>query len=152
MAERRPLQPWEKAAIGVCNTDMLKDIVADNRPPPRPAAEPSTVTIVGSGRVQDFDVGPAYRPIDPRLLHPKEEAPAERSGWKDGVPLRQPDGVALVDQLVDQQDMLDFAARAQQLAAASGLSYADWLRLTERQLRERKERLEKKLKDKEVKK
>jgi hypothetical protein len=55
--------------------------------------------------------------------------------------------VALVDQLVDQQDLLDFAARAQELAAASGLSYADWLKMTEQQLRDRRERKEKAAKD-----
>jgi len=30
MAERRVLQPWEREALRVCNTDLLRDIVNDN--------------------------------------------------------------------------------------------------------------------------
>jgi hypothetical protein len=146
MAEK--MQPWMKAAIAVAGDDVLRDIVNDNRNPPRPAAPPSNVVPQGAGKVQTFDVGPAYRPIDPSLRQPpKEEAPAERSGWRDQQALKPPDGVALVDQLCDQQDLADFEARCREQAARMGISYPDWLRLMEKDLRERRERREKAAKD-----
>jgi hypothetical protein len=89
------------------------------------------------------DVSTYSSPIaKPKASQPSEE-PQDRSGWRDAPQLRQPDGVGLVDQLVDQQDLLDFAARARELAAASGLSYGDWLRMMEQDLRDRKARKEK---------
>jgi hypothetical protein len=88
------------------------------------------------------DVSTYSSPIAKPKGQPSEE-PQDRSGWRDAPQLRQPDGVALVDQLVDQQDLLDFAARARELAAASGLSYGDWLRMMEQDLRDRKARKEK---------
>jgi hypothetical protein len=50
--------------------------------------------------------------------------------------------VALVDELVFQQDVADLEARGRQEAAAMGISLRDWVKL---QLRERQE---KKLRDK----
>ena len=47
------MQPWMKAAIAVAGDDVLRDIVNDNRSPPRPAAPPSNVSIMGAGRVQE---------------------------------------------------------------------------------------------------
>ena len=138
------MQPWMKDAVRAVNTDLMQDIVNDNRPPPRPAAPPSNVTVVGSGRVQDFDVGPAYRPYVPP---PTEEAPAERSersGWQGQTELKPPPGVALVDELVFQQDVADLEARGRQEAAAMGISLRDWVKL---QMRERQAQKEKAAKD-----
>jgi hypothetical protein len=39
--------------------------------------------------------------------------------------------------------LLDFAARAQEQAAAMGIPYSDWLRMMEQDLRDRKARKEK---------
>ena len=147
MAERRPLQPWEKEALRVANTDLVQSIVSDNRPAPVPRGSASNVQVVGAGRTVDPpDYGPAYRPIDPRLRQPStEEAPAERSersGWQGQTELKPPPGVALVDELVFQQDVADPEARGRQEAAAMGISLRDWVKL---QLRERQE---KKLRDK----
>jgi hypothetical protein len=55
--------------------------------------------------------------------------------------------VHLVDQLVAQQDLRDFEARAREQAAAMGISYGDWLKLSEQQLRDRKAQKEKAAKD-----
>jgi hypothetical protein len=101
---------------------MLKAIVADNRPAPV-AAPSSNVTVVGSGRVQDFDVGPKYRPYVP----PKEDdnATTERSGWRDQIPLRPPEGVDLCDRLVDAQDAIDRAERLRKLAETAAIRKAE---------------------------
>jgi hypothetical protein len=56
------------------------------------------------------------------------------------VPLRSPEGIELVDRLVDQQDRIDAAARARQL----GLSPEEWARLSEADLKARKEQQAKK--------
>jgi hypothetical protein len=111
---------WVRRSLKACPNDLMRSIVEDNR----------------------GDVPTYSSPIAKPKGQPSEE-PQNRSGWRDAPQLRQPDGVALVDQLVDQQDLLDFAARAQELAAAMGLSYGDWLRMMEQDLRDRKARKEK---------
>jgi hypothetical protein len=52
--------------------------------------------------------------------------------------------VSIIDAMCDQQDRIDAAARARQL----GLSPEEWARLSEADLKARKEQQEKKLKDK----
>jgi hypothetical protein len=112
---------WVRRSLKACPNDLMRQIVADN------AGDRPTYS------------SPLPKP---KASQPSEE-PQDRSGWRDAQALKSPDGVSLVDQLVDQQDLLDFAARARELAAASGLSYGDWLKLTEQQLRDRRERREK---------
>lgn len=122
MAERRVLQPWEREALRVCNTDLLRDIVNDNRP--APVAAPSTnVTVVGSGRVQDFDYGPKYRPYRP----PEDDnaTTTDRSGWKEGRPLRPPEGINYVDALCDQADAIDRAERLRKLTETAAIRRAE---------------------------
>jgi hypothetical protein len=148
MAERRVLQPWEREALKVANTDLVQSIVNDHRSPPRPAPAPSAnVQVVGAGKTVDFDYGPKYRPVDPKhkgeASMTEDATPAERSGWQREIPLRQPDGVALVDALCQQQDLRDLEAHGRAEAARMGISYGDWLRLMEKDLRERRERREK---------
>jgi hypothetical protein len=145
MAADDPFQ-WVKDLRRTVDTDLMKQIVEDfRRGPPSSGGSmipgqrsASTVTVVGSGKVQTPDVGPKYRPYQ----EPAAE-PTDRSGWRDTPQLKPPEGVALVDQLVDQQDMLDFAARAQEQAAAMGIPYADRLRMMEQDLRDRRARKEK---------
>jgi hypothetical protein len=120
------MQPWMKDAVRAVNTDLMQDIVNDNRPPPRPAAPPSNVTVVGSGRVQDFDVGPAYRPYVP----PKEDessATADRGGWRDSPQVNdwKPPGLEHMDRMMDAQDAHDRVARARELAEAAALKRAE---------------------------
>jgi hypothetical protein len=144
MAERRVLQPWEREALRVCNTDLMQDIVKDNRPA-RVAAPSANVTVVGSGRVQDFDYGPKYRAYKPP--EGDNATPADRSGFQEGRPLRPPEGINYVDALCQEQDLRDLEARCREQAARMGISYPDWLKLMEKDLRERRERKEKAAKD-----
>jgi hypothetical protein len=141
---RVPPQPWVRAAVNVCDTDLLKAIVADNRNPPSSGGSHlPNVQIVGAPRVQTPDVGPKYRAYQP----PPEDTPADRSGWREQTPLRPPEGVNYVDALCDQQDLADFEARCREQAARMGISYPDWLKLMEKDLRDRRERKEKAAKD-----
>jgi len=105
-------------------TSVVKDIVNDNRSPPRPAAPPSNVSIMGAGRVQDFDVGPKYRPYVP----PKEDdkATTDRSGWREAPKIDnwKPPGLREMDAMMDQQDAVDRAARIRELAEAAAVQRA----------------------------
>jgi hypothetical protein len=115
--------PWLQRSLGACPDDLMKQIVEDNR------------------RGGDIHGRASVIP-QPKANQTAE--PQDRSGWRDPVPLRSPDGIEIVDRLVDQQDRLDAAARARQL----GLSYDEWARLSEADLKARKEQQEKKLRDK----
>jgi hypothetical protein len=66
----------------------------------------------------------------PKATSQQTETPADRSGWRDAPAIKPPEGVALVDKLVDMQDRLDAAARARQL----GLSPEEWARLSEKDI------------------
>ena len=123
MAEK--MQPWMKAAIAVAGDDVLRDIVNDNRNPPRPAAPPSNVSIMGAGRVQDFDVGPKYRPYVP----PKEDdkATTDRSGWREAPKIDnwKPPGLREMDAMMDAADLQDRLQRVRQLGEARALVQAE---------------------------
>jgi hypothetical protein len=123
MAERLP--EYMRDLVKNVGTDVVRDIVNDNRSPPRPAAPPSNVSIMGAGRVQDFDVGPAYRPYVP----PKEDdkATTDRSGWREAPKVDdwRPPGVEIMDRMMDQQDAIDRAERIRQLAEASAIRKAE---------------------------
>ena len=120
MAEK--MQPWMKAAIAVAGDDVLRDIVNDNRSPPRPAAPPSNVSIMGAGRVQEFDVGPKYRPYKP----PPEDdnATTERPGWRDATPLRPPEGLRYIDAMCDEEDRRFRAQRVKEMVEAAAVQRA----------------------------
>jgi hypothetical protein len=162
--ERHP-NAWVRDLRNVADDALVKSLVEDFRhgiassggsmiPGQRPA---STVTVVGSGKVSTPDVGPAYR----AYVAPPEE-PADRSGWRDSPQLKPPEGVALVDQLVDHQDKLDLIERVKQLggtqalaraeaelkAQQQGLSHEEWSKLSEKDLADRKARQAKKAEDK----
>jgi hypothetical protein len=134
----------------VADDALVKSLVDDFRhgipssggsmiPGQRPA---STVSVVGSGKVSSPELSPKYR-----AYQPEEGPPADRSGWRDAQALKSPEGVALVDALCDQQDLQDLEARCRQEAARMGIGYGDWLKLMEKDLRDRRERKEKAGKD-----
>ena len=106
-------------------TSVVKDIVNDNRSPPRPAAPPSNVSIMGAGRVQDFDVGPKYRPYVP----PKEDdkATTDRSGWREAPKIDnwKPPGLREMDAMMDAADLQDRLQRVRQLGEARALVQAE---------------------------
>jgi hypothetical protein len=145
MADDRHPYAWVRDLRNVADDALVKSLVEDFRhgiassggsmiPGQRPA---STVSVVGSGKVQDPVLGPKYRPVDHSAI---TDQPG--SGWKEGTPLRPPPGISWVDELVFQQDLADLEAKGREQAAAMGISFGDWVKL---QLRERQE---KKLRDK----
>jgi hypothetical protein len=114
-------EDWATRSQGVCDDKLMADIVNDNRGGPSTYSSPLP---------------------KPKATSQQSEEPQDRSGWRDAVPLRSPDGLQHVDRLVDMQDKLDAAARARQL----GLSHEEWMRLSEADLKARKEQQEKKQK------
>ena len=131
-----PYEYWRDLARAV-PTSVVQDIVADNRN--RPSSGGSvlpTVKILGAGTVVTGTDGAAH-------------TPAQNHGWTEPPRTenwRAP-GIDIIDRLVDQQDERDLEARCREQAATMGLSYGDWLRLMEKDLRDRRERKEKAAKD-----
>jgi hypothetical protein len=131
-----PYQYWRDLVRAV-PTSVVQDIVADNRN--RPSSGGSvlpTVKVLGAGTVVTGTDGAAH-------------TPAQNHGWTEPPRTenwRAP-GIDIIDRLVDQQDERDLEARCREQAATMGLSYGDWLRLMEKDLRDRRERKEKAAKD-----
>jgi hypothetical protein len=94
----------------VADDALLKSIVEDNRAPMTPRSQ-----------------------IPPAQAKAEEPKPYTH-GWVDPPKIRPPEGVQLVDELVDMQDKLDAAARARQM----GLSHEEWARLSEKDIADRK--------------
>jgi hypothetical protein len=113
---------WVRRSRRVCDDQLMKDIVGDSR----------------RGDIH------ARASVIPQKTNQTAEPPRSENGWVDPPKIKPPEGVALVDKLVDMQDKLDAAARARQL----GLSPEEWARLSEADLKARKEQQERKLKDK----
>jgi hypothetical protein len=91
-----------------CDSKTLADIVADNRtsvflPAPRSAA---TVVPVGAGKTASGDDGAAHR------------------GWVETKSIDdwRPPGLEHMDRMMDQQDAIDRAARARELAEAARIA------------------------------
>jgi hypothetical protein len=101
----------------------MKQIVADNRGGPSTYSSPLP---------------------NPKASQQSEEPQKPYThGWIEPTKLRPPEGVALVDSLVDAQDRRDAIARAHEM----GLSYAEWQRLSEQDLKDRQAQKEKAAKD-----
>jgi hypothetical protein len=111
---------WTKRSREACPDDLMKQIVEDNR--------------------RGGDIHGRASVIPPPKAQQSEE-PQNRSGWVDPPKIRPPEGIEHVDRLVDMQDKLDAAARARQL----GLSPEEWSRLSEADLKARKEQQAKKV-------
>jgi hypothetical protein len=88
-----PGDDWVRRSRSACDTDLLKSIVADNRAPMTPRSA-----------------------ITPQPNKQQEEPRPYTHGWTDPAPLRQPEGINLIDGLVDAQDKRDLVARAKELA------------------------------------
>jgi hypothetical protein len=113
-ALNKELPEYMRDLVQAVPTDLVRDIVADNRHPIHPAQDPSAkVTVHGAGRVVTGDDGPAHRPLD-------------RSGWTEPpqVDAWRPPGVDICDALVDKQDAIDRAARIRELAEAAAIQRA----------------------------
>jgi hypothetical protein len=111
---------WLRRSLKACGNDVMRDIVGDSRRGDIHARAPMIPT--------------------PKAKGQQSEEPQDRSGWRDPVPLRSPEGIELVDRLVDQQDRIDAAARAHQM----GLSYSEWQKLSEKDIANRKDQQAKK--------
>jgi hypothetical protein len=120
------LLEWQRDLIKTCPDDLMKSIVADNRSQPSSGGSMlpnATVSIVGAGKTVDPVLGPKYRPY----VRPAEDdnaTPADRSGWKEGTPLRPPPGINYVDALCDQAAAIDRAERIRQLAETAAVQRA----------------------------
>jgi hypothetical protein len=103
------------------DTNLVRDIVADNRHPIHPAQDPSAkVSVQGAGVVKTGDVGPQHRPID-------TDATTDRSGWVEAKSIdswRAP-GLEHIDRLVDAADLQDRLERVRQLGEAKALVQAE---------------------------
>ena len=99
---------WLRRSRRACPDSVLRDIVNDNRGD-RPTSgsmipnPPSKVVPVGAGKV--VDAGPAT---------------SGGTGWVKPPSIDQwkPDGLSIMDSMMDQQDRIDRAARIRELAGA----------------------------------
>ena len=114
MADDRHPYAWVRDLTRVVNTDLMQDIVNDFRNySPTPRADPSAKVVpVGAGRVIDGNDAPV--------------ASTGTGGWVEApkVDAWRPPGVDICDQLMDQADAIDKAARIRQLAEAAALQRA----------------------------
>jgi hypothetical protein len=114
---------WLRRSLKACGNDVMRDIVGDSRR-------------------GDIHARASVIPT-PKATSQQSETPADRSGWRDAPAIKPPEGVAIIDKLVDMQDKLDAAARARQF----GLSHEQWAKLSEKDLKDRQAQKEKAAKD-----
>jgi hypothetical protein len=110
MANKLP--EWVVDLVRNVPTDLVRDVVNDNRGDrPLSGATPK-VQIQGAGTVTTGDGGPKYRPYQPTADD------TDRSGWRDAPQLKPPPGLEIIDAMVAAQDERDLVQRANELAAA----------------------------------
>jgi hypothetical protein len=111
---------WLTRSREACPDDLMKQIVADNRGGPSTYSSPLP---------------------KPKATSQQSEAPQKpyTHGWVDPPKIRPPDGVSICDAMMDQQDRRDAIARAHEM----GLSYAEWQKLSEQDLKDRQAQKEK---------
>jgi hypothetical protein len=98
--------------VNVVDDKLMRSIVDDfRRGPPPPGPTLPKVSVQGAGVVKDVDPGPKYRPYQE----------AQGGGWVKPPQVddwRAP-GLREMDRMMDQQDAIDRAARARELAEAA---------------------------------
>jgi hypothetical protein len=103
---------WMRDCVNVVDDKLMRSIVEDfRRGPPPPGPTLPTATPVGAGKVVDADPGPKYRPYNEQ----------GQGGWTKPPQVDQwkPPGLSIMDAMMDQQDAVDRAARARELAEAA---------------------------------
>jgi hypothetical protein len=86
-------------------TDLVRDIVADNRSQPSSGGSMlPVVKVIGAGRVVDGDSKPTA---------------GNGSGWASSPELRQPDGLRHIDAMLDEEDRQWRAQRIRELAGTA---------------------------------
>jgi hypothetical protein len=86
-AKRRRIEPWERDLAKAVPDRVIREIVSDNRS----RSGPSSIAATASNK-RTYEDG-----------EPQERG----TGWAKEVPIRPPDGVDLIDRLVDAQDAID---------------------------------------------
>jgi hypothetical protein len=110
-AFKRP--EWQRDLERAVPTDLVRDIVADNRHPIHPAQDPSAkVSVMGAGRVIDGNDTPVA---------------SNGTGWVDApkVDNWRPPGVDLCDRIADHFAALDRAERVRELGEAAAIKKAE---------------------------
>ena len=114
------LPEWQRDLTAAVPDRLVKEIAADFRSyNPHPAQDPSArVSVQGAGVVKTGDVGPQHRPVDPSATN--------SGGWVEpkSIDTWKPDGLSIMDEMMDQQDAIDRAARVRELAAAATVQRA----------------------------
>jgi hypothetical protein len=108
------LPEWQRDLIETVPDHLVKQIAEDFRKGPPPAGPTlPPVRVMGAPTVKTGDVGPQHRPID-------TDATTDRSGWQEApkVDAWKPPGVEIMDEMMDQQDRIDRAARIRELGMA----------------------------------
>ncbi len=90
LREQKNYPEWVRNMAAAVPTDAVRSVVHDLR---RGVAEPSSI-----------------------MPQPSQPQVERGSGWREQNPLGPPSGVAICDQLVDQQDRVDKADLARRLA------------------------------------
>jgi hypothetical protein len=115
--------------------------------------------IVGDSMRGDIHARKSAGP-PPKTSQPSEEPQKPYThGWVDPPKIRPPEGLEHVDAMLDAEDRSWRLQRAKEMVAAQharalveaeamGLSHSDWAKLSEADLKARKEQQEKKLRDK----
>jgi hypothetical protein len=102
------LEEWQRDLIANVGDKLIADIVADNRSRPSTGGSmiPNKVTVVGAGRVIDGD-----------------DVKRGTTGWQPAPSIDnwKPPGLEAMDRMMDQQDAIDRAARARELAEAAAV-------------------------------
>jgi hypothetical protein len=154
MAE--PMPEWMRDLVNNVGDRAVRDLVEDFRSyNPHPAQGPSAkVSVQGAPTVKTGDVGPQHR-----AYQGGEDDNADRSGWRDAPGIKPPPGVDIIDEMCAAEDRSWRLQRAKELASAQharalveaekmGLTYAEWSRLSEKDIADRKARQAKKAEDK----
>src|SRR6516164_2458546 len=142
---------WLRRSLKACPNDVMRDIVGDAR----------RGDIHGRASI-------IPQPKAPAKGQQQSEEPQKpyTHGWVEPPKIKPPEGIDLIDSMVSAQDERDLLQRAKEMAAAQharkmmaeaelqrseeekqakamGLSHADWSRMSEADLKARKEQQEK---------
>jgi hypothetical protein len=111
---RSPSPEWQRDLVRNVDTDQVRAIVADNRHPIHPAQDPSAKVVPqGAGRVIDGSDAPV--------------ASNGTGGWVTPPQVDQwkPEGLSIMDRMMDAQDAIDRLERVKQLGEAKALVQAE---------------------------
>jgi hypothetical protein len=103
------LPEWQRDLTAAVPDRLVKQIAEDfRRGPPPPGPTLPSVRVMGAGTVVDGDTAAPSR------------------GWTEAksIDTWKPDGLSIMDEMMDQQDAVDRAARVRELAEAAAVQRA----------------------------